>query len=250
MTDFETGAVNTEIPEVTEPEEGAVEEVEETESVETEEEIEVTDPDETETTETEELEVTEPTELPEGKKSADSAFAEMRRQNAEMEARLAEYEQAELERERRRDLEQIAEEFGVNLEELEAAVEAEEAEESRWSALVEENQQLKANQAEKEILEMMRDDLVEIQTIDPNIKSLDDLPGYKEYVAGGIRGKKAYFAIKAEQEITKPKPAKAPGQVNKAPQESEYYTSEEIDQMSVEEIQKNLDKVRRSIERF
>ena len=113
-----------------------------------------------------------------------------------------------------------------------------------------ENVELRAELEEREITDMMKEDLAEIQAIDPNIKSLDDLPGYTSYVAGGLRGAKAYLAIKAEQEFAKPKPAKAPGAVNKTPQERDYFTEEEIDQMSVEEIRANLPKVRRSVERF
>lgn len=237
MTDFETGAVETtvetETPEVTEPEEGAVEEVE-------------AEPEET--AETEESEVTEPT-LPEGKKSADSAFAELRRRNAEMEAQISQYEQAQAEQAqlmRQQELEALAEELELDPEELAEAV----AEQELIEAMRAENEQYRRREIDRDIEHMMRDDLAEIQSIDPNIKSFDDLPGYQEYVKGGLRGAKAYFAIMAEKEVTQPKPAKAPGQVNKTPTEKDYYTSEEIDQMSVEEIQANLEKVRRSMERF
>lgn len=239
MTDFETGAVETtvetETPEVTEPEEGAVEETE-------------TDVEETET---EEPEVTEPEEpeLPEGKKSADTAFAEMRRRNAELESELEEFRQAQEEQDmldRQSEIEALAEELGIDAEELQNAVE----EQERIEAIQAENEQLRAREANRDIEQMMKDDLAEIQAIDPSIKSFDDLPGYNTYVQGGVRGAKAYFAIMAENELTKPKPAKAPGQVNKTPTEKDYYTSEEIDQMSVEEIQANLEKVRRSMERF
>jgi hypothetical protein len=56
--------------------------------------------------------------------------------------------------------------------------------------------------------------------------------------------------LKQADDATKPRGAYAPGKLNKAKQESEYYTSEELDAMSVEEIQANWEKVQRSMNRL
>ena len=216
----ELGAVNTEIVETTdpqEPSEGA--------------------------TEVETVEVTEPQELPQDKKSADSAFAEMRRQNEEMQKRIAEYEYAE----KIAKIEELAELEGVSpIDLLNALAEEEELENknSEFERLREENVNLLVEKA-------MQNDLAEIQKIDPEIKSLNDLPeSFLRYKALGATGVEAYVASKSLNELTSTNPAVPPGAVGTGNIERDYYTSNELDNLSFEEFKANKDKVERSLARL
>lgn len=243
-----------ETPEPTEPaaiEEGAVEESTEQPEV-TEPEVESDEngePDES----TSESEV----DVPEGKRSRDSAFAEMRRAREEAEAERDELQSRieELERQARQDqLRQAAYEMGLTDQEVaevlaEAEAEEERAAEEQW--LTDENERLNQELMDIRVTQAMEEDLRAIQRIDPEIKSLDQLgDDFFNYIGAGLSGEDAYFALKAKEQKTAFGAAPSPGKANQAPVQRDYYTSEELDAMTPDEILANMDKVNRSLERL
>jgi hypothetical protein len=90
---------------------------------------------------------------------------------------------------------------------------------------------------EMEIDRRMRDGLREIQEIDPNIKSLDELgDSFIHMIAAGLSNKEAYYAslaLKSNEKVFAPD---AIGKVSDNRIERDYYTSEEIDNLTDEEL--------------
>lgn len=266
--DFETTSVN--MPEVADPTEESVKEQE------------VADPAE-EGTADEQYDGTEDTEdndyeeddsdyeeedADEQDDATNAAFAEMRRKTEELERQNRELQEklanGERETEKQTELANavaFARENGYSDEEIDdiiSEIQAEQAREDELNAIKEENERLKA---EKESLEEQRQyaefeklaqsDLRTLQKIDPNLSDLDDLgPEFAMLRSMGVEPERAYHMIKSADEKTKPKGAYAPGKLNKAKQEAEFYTSEELDSMTKEEIKKNWEKVQRSMARL
>lgn len=249
-------------------------EVAELENTQSEEMTEVADPSEgiadeqydyTEDTENNDTEEVEEDADEQGKTKADTAFAEQRRRIAELEAQLAERELAEeqrvanAEREAEKD-EQIgnaiefAREQGFTDEEIEdliAEIENDQQTEDRILELEAQNQELQDRLLMYEIEQQVESDLNAIQKIDPSIKDLDELG--EEFVqlrASGIAPERAFFMLRTADERTKPQGAVPAGKLNRAKTEAEYYTSEELDNLSKEEIRANWEKVQRSMDRL
>lgn len=258
------GAVNdlTDMQEFTDPadaEETGAEEVD-TEQVDTDtEEQEFTDPAAEEDALGEADEESEENEedIPQGKRSRDRAFAEMRRAREEAEksrdelqSRLDELERAQKEQE----LRDYAREMGLSDEEIEQVVadaNEEEERENEKKELEEKVQRLENELLEREIDEKMQRDLVDIQRIDPSVKSLDDLgDDFGQFIEAGLDGIHAYYAMKTMQERNKVKPAPPIGRANQSSVPRDFYTSEELDALSQEEILENWDKVERSMDRL
>ena len=260
MAELYEGAVNdlTEMSELTEPTEDANEgaEVEETsETQETAEPAELAD-EQAEPAE-EEQEQEEAEDIPQGKRSRDSAFAEMRRareeaekRNEELNARLLELERAQKEAE----LRQYGESIGLSEEEIQdvlADARAEEEKELARQSLEEENQRLNEELLNIQIDRQMAQDLADIQAIDPSVKSLDQLgDDFFQFIGGGMDGIHAYYAMKTMKEANSIKPAPKIGKANQASVPRDYYTSEELDALSQEEILENWDKVQRSMDKL
>lgn len=260
MAEMYEGAVNdlTDMSEFTEPtedaEEGAeVEEISETQ--ETAEPAELAD-EQAEPVE-EEQEYEEAEDIPQGKRSRDSAFAEMRRareeaerRNEELNARLAELERAQKEAE----LRQYGESIGLSEEEIQDVIEdarAEEEKELARKSLEEENERLNEELLNIQVDRLMAEDLANIQAIDPSVKSLDQLgDDFFQFIGGGMDGIHAYYATKAMKEANSIKPAPKIGKANQASVPRDYYTSEELDALSQEEILANWDKVQRSMDKL
>lgn len=255
------GAVNdlTDMSEFTEPTEdaentGADEaEVQETE-VETETQ-ESTEPADTADEQYEEEQTGE--DIPQGKRSRDSAFAEMRRAREEAERQNSELQERleALEREQREaELRSYAESLGFSDDEIEQVVADARAEEEREQAqanLEAENERLSEELLNIQVDKMMEQDLRDIQAIDPSVKSLDDLgEDFGNFVAAGLSGVDAYYAVMSKRERTQIKPAPSMGKANQASVPRDYYTSEELDALSQEEILANWDKVQRSMDRL
>lgn len=249
MPEETVGAAIAETPELTDPDYG------ESAEVEPSEDPEVADPDEVvedESTEPPE----EPTDVPEGKRSRDSAFAEMRRAREEAERQrdelLAQIE--ELERANREaDLIAAGKEMGLTDEEIQQVLddnyEAEE-QERQFNRLNEENERLNQQLMDIQIDKMMEEDLRNIQAIDPTVKSLEDLGEDFFKFRAALDGVDAYFAMKQKQAQTEFRGAPPIGKANQASVPREYYTSAELDSMSQEEILANWDKVQRSLEKL
>ena len=226
-----------EIQEVAEPETDALE------SEETQEVAE-TAPD---------TEISESTEQPTHQRSdADAAFAEMRRQN-----------QA-LENEKRQMMEALQRYFdGESVEDLvinaNAYAEQRDPEDYRQDYERDrEYEDLKARYAslEDELLNaqvdrLMQEGLREVQAIDPNVKSLDDLgESFARLIANGVPTKEAYYASKAMELKEKILAPDVIGRVSDTKAERDYYTSEELDNLTDEEMDANWDKVMRSMGRL
>ena len=226
-----------EIQEVAEPETDALE------SEETQEVAE-TAPD---------TEISESTEQPTHQRSdADAAFAEMRRQN-----------QA-LENEKRQMMEALQRYFdGESVEDLvinaNAYAEQRDPEDYRQDYERDrEYEDLKARYAslEDELLNaqvdrLMQEGLREVQAIDPNVKSLDALgESFVRLIANGVPTKEAYYASKAMELKEKILAPDAIGRVSDTKTERDYYTSEELDNLTDEEMDANWDKVMRSMGRL
>ena len=207
-----------------------------------------------------------------GRTAQDAAFAEQRRRIEALEAELQrrDYEaeharlQAEIEaEEQERENEKMSEleaaidyarEQGFEddeIEELLAEIMEEQETQDRIANLETEKANLEDQLLQFQVEQQATSDLKELQQIDPALNDLDDL-GYEFYAlrAQGIDPTRAYYMIKSADEHTKPKGAKAPGKLNRAKQESEYYTGKEIDEMSKEDIKKNFDKVMRSMDKI
>lgn len=99
--------------------------------------------------------------------------------------------------------------------------------------------------------QLMRDGLKEIQAIDPNVKSLEELgETFAHFIGAGLTSKEAYYATIARDAKEKVQPPDAIGRVNDTKIERDYYTSEELDNLSSEEMDANWDKVMRSMDRL
>lgn len=218
------------------------------------EELEVADPVESEGG-AEELEVADPV-LEDGTPSmkTDSAWAEMRRRAEEAEARQAEIEAQNA---------MMADALGMYFEgdPMEMAIQARanaigvspEVERERMQAEMErqttefENVTLKNELQQIKIERMMEKGLADIQQIDAGVKDLTDLGAdFPKYIAAGLSSVDAYFAVKAKEAKTKVNPPKPIGSVNTTKAESDYFTKEEVEAMSDEELDANLEAIERS----
>ena len=226
-----------EIQEVAEPE---------TEALESEETQEVaeTAPD---------TEISESTEQPTHQKNdTDAAFAEMRRQN-----------QA-LENEKRQMMAALQRYFdGESVEDLviNANAYAEQRDPDEYRQDYERDREYEDLKARYESLEdellnaqvdrLMQEGLREVQAIDPNVKSLDDLgESFARLIANGVPTKEAYYASKAMELKEKILAPDVIGRVSDTKAERDYYTSEELDHLTDEEMDANWDKVMRSMGRL
>ena len=190
-----------------------------------------------------------------GKNDADAAFAEMRRKNQELERNNKMLREAML---RYFDGE-TDEELSINAI---AYAEQKDPEEYRqeWERdqefinLQTENDDLKEQLLNAQVEKMMREDLAVIREIDPTVNSLDDLGEsfLNMRLQGGLSVKEAYYATKAMQLKEKVLAPDAIGKVADSKVERDYYTSEEIDNLTDEELNddKIWEKVMRSMSRL
>ena len=90
----------------------------------------------------------------------------------------------------------------------------------------------------------MESDLTRIKTLDNTVKSLDELgEEFFKLIASGVDAVIAYNAIKA----SKPQAQPTMGDINSTePKEKDFFTREEVEKMTQEEVRKNFDKIRLS----
>ena len=181
---------------------------------------------------------------------ADARFAEMRRQNQQLEREakmmreaLSRYFEGE-----------TAEELSINAN---AYAEERDPDEYRqewekqqdYERAVQENEALRNQLLEMEVDRRMEEGLREVREIDPNVKSLDELgESFAHMIGAGLSTKEAYYAslaMKSNEKIFAPDPI---GRVSDNRAERDYYTSEELDHLSDEEMDANWDKVMRSLD--
>ena len=221
-----------ETPEVAEPETEALEESAETQDV--------AEP----ATETDNSE--ESYEQPTHQRSeADAAFAEMRRQNQQMMAALSRYFDGD-------SVEDLVINANAYAEQRDPEDYRQDYERDReFEDLKLRNQELEEQLMDAEVNRLMREGLREVQAIDPNVKSLDDLGStFTNLIANGIPTKQAYYAAKAMELNEKVLAPTAIGRVSDTKAERDYYTSEELDNLTDEEMDANWDKVMRSMGRL
>ena len=220
-----------EIQEVAEPE---------TEALESEETQEVAETaPETETP-------TEATEQPTHQRTEqDAAFAEMRRQNQQMMAALSRYFEGD-------SVEDLVINANAYAEQRDPEDYRQDYERDReFEDLKARNAELEERLIDAEVNRLMREGLREVQAIDPNVKSLDDLGDtFTNLIANGIPTKQAYYAAKAMELNEKVLAPTAIGRVSDTKAERDYYTSEELDNLTDEEMDANWDKVMRSMGRL
>lgn len=197
---------------------------------------EVAEPAEEVVTGAEEQEVAEPVD------KSDAAFAEMRRENerlrlenARKDKALGLYFDGE-----NKEVKAIAHAMGQDPADVQKAFDAD----AKISQL---EQTLQSERAER----AMEKDLAEIQKIDPNVKSLDDLgETYANYIRAGLSGVEAYAAIKAKENLNTETPPKTIGNLSTAQVKKDYFTSEEVDRMSPSEQLANHEAIMNSMAKW
>ena len=177
--------------------------------------------------------------------SADRAFAEMRRQNEEYEREIANLRR-QVERQDSalglyvdgddKTAAAIAQATGLSLEEVKSTIaEQDELEELRARA--------EATEAELEDLQIeqrMADDLAELKAIDPSIE-FENLPdNFYDLIGAGVDATTAYYASKEANKVTQAEPMQAPGEVATGGETKTYYTKEEVEKMTPEQIKANM----------
>lgn len=125
-------------------------------------------------------------------------------------------------------LEMAAQALGMEPSELEAALEEE----------------LETLKVEKE----MERDLIEIRKIDPGVGSLMELgEGFFKCIEAGMDAIEAYHASRYVAKKTTPTPPAEIGKVNQSSVQKEHYTKAEVEAMTAEEVEKNLEKIEQSM---
>ena len=196
-----------------------------------------------------------------GKSAADAAFAKMRRRAEEAERQAAEAA-AELDAMKAKqaareaalanmdidEIDAIAEQLGISREDVLENIAREEAAAEAEIESKEKDQTIQALQRqidEAKAETMMAEDLARLQKIDPELKSLDDLgDDFVAYIGAGLTAEQAYYAIKGRELSTKSTPAKLPGKItDSTPPENDYFTEEEVDNMTPAEQRKHHKKI-------
>lgn len=203
----------------------------------------------------EETEVAEPS----GRTEADSAFAELRRRAEEAERRAQEAEQNSsqmqealglyFEGETPTDLaiNARANAYGVDPDQERARFQAE----LERSQFEQENETLKYELEQMRVERLMEQGLAEVRAIDPSINDLTDLGvDFPNFIMAGLSSTDAYYACKAKEARTKITPPKPIGSVESAGVESGFFSREEVDAMSDEEIDKNYEAIRNSMNKW
>lgn len=212
----------------------------ETEALESEEKQEVAE------TAPETEDSTEATEQPTHQRTEqDAAFAEMRRQNKQMMDALSRYFDGD-------SVEDLVINANAYAEQRDPEDYRQEYERDReYEDLKARNAELEEQLLDAEVDRLMREGLREVQAIDPNVKSLDDLGDtFTNLIANGIPTKQAYYAAKAMELNEKVLAPDVIGRVSDTKAERDYYTSEELDNLTDEEMDANWDKVMRSMGRL
>ena len=189
---------------------------------------------------------TEATEQPTHQRTEqDAAFAEMRRQNQQMMAALSRYFEGE-------SVEDLVINANAYAEQRDPEDYRQDYERDReFEDLKLRNAELEEQLIDAEVNRLMREGLREVQAIDPNVKSLDELGStFTNLIANGIPTKQAYYAAKAMELNEKVLAPTAIGRVSDTKAERDYYTSEELDNLTDEEMDANWDKVMRSMGRL
>ena len=188
------------------------------------------------------------------KNDSDAAFAEMRRNNQRLE-REAQLMREALSRyfegETAEELSDNAIAYAEERDPDEYRAEREQREE--FEELKLKNEALEEAMLEMEIDRRMEEGLREVQEINPNVKSLDELgESFVRLIAAGCTTKEAYYATLTMESKEKVQAPDAIGRVADNRAERDYFTSEEIDNLTDEELANDeiYEKVIKSMERL
>lgn len=211
---------------------------------------------------TEELESVEEQEVAEPvstKTDADSAFAEMRRRNAELERQLAETQKRAQESEDALGLyfqgdNKIAQAIAHYEEKPIEVVEAELKYKAEYESLKAENERFKEQMLVSKAEMQMKSDLEAVQKLNPNIKSIDELGStFTDLrLKAGLSVEDAYFAIEAKKAKLESKPAEPIGKVNSKSAPKDFLSREEVkaNENNKEWVKENYDLIRKSMPKW
>lgn len=161
-----------------------------------------------------------------------------------------------LEYQRQHALHQMAEQSGVSVQEQEATLQQMLRGLPDYQQAVEEAQKAKAladKLLSETIQKKMEEDLAAIKKYNPKetAESLDDLgPTYAKCISLGMDALAAYDVVLKERQRSAPPPPSMGDINNNSSDNSDYYTLEQLKQLSPEEVRKNWDKVQRSRKRI
>lgn len=217
---------------------------------------EVAEPDnEVETSGAEEPEVAEPVRT-----EQDAAFAQMRRQNEDLERQLAEAQRQSKEYEDALGLFFDGEDKALKAQAYAnerpfEEVKAESQMQAQLAELQSKNANLEQQLLEQQAQAQMNADLAEIQKSHPEVKSIEELG--QEYLAfrfnpmGEMSAEQAFQMMQTYKASTTPKKPPIIGTVSTTDKpQSDYYTREEVEAMSPAEVSKNYDKIRESMTKW
>lgn len=189
-----------------------------------------------ETQEVAEPEETVDGERTEAEKQADAVFAQRRRELEEREARIAEFE-AEKEREQAlAEIRKTAAELELDEEETEQFIQGE----AERLDLEREKNELEQRAADAEAQLQAVSDLAELQQLNPELEVDDLTEGFYDLRSAGASVKMAYYAMLAEQN-DKPTPPKPIDDIEEAGGSKTFFTKEEVEKMTPEQVRENLD---------
>lgn len=195
-----------------------------------------------------------------GRTEQDAAFAEMRRANAELERQLAEAQRQSKEYEDALGLFFDGEDKALQAQAYASErpfeqVKAETEMQAQLNALQNEKANLEQQLLEQQARAQMNADLAEIQKTHPEIKSIEELG--QEYLMfrfsqmGEVSAEQAFQMMTAYKASTTPKKPPIIGNVSTGGKpQSDYYTREEVEAMSPEEVKKNYDTIRKSMSKW
>ena len=177
--------------------------------------------------------------------SADRAFADMRRQLQELEEENKKLSK-QVERQdsalglyvdgEDKTAAAIAQATGLSLEEVKSTIaEQDELEELRARA-----EKSETELEDLRIEQKMASDLEELKKIDQSIE-FEDLPdNFFDLIGAGVDATTAYYASKEANKVTQAEPMQAPGEVATGGETKTYYTKEEVEKMTPEQIKANM----------
>ena len=188
------------------------------------------------------------------KNDADSAFAEMRRANQALERKLKMATDALSRYFEGEDVEELSINANAYAEERDPDEYRQEWEKAQdYERALAENEELREAMLEMEVERRMQEGLREVQEINPSVKSLDELgESFAHMIEAGLSTKEAYFAAMQMEGKEKVLAPDAIGRVSDNRAERDYFTSEEIDRLTEEDLADDAvyEKVMRSMERL
>jgi hypothetical protein len=187
-----------------------------------------------------------------GRTESDAAFAEMRRKNEGLEHDVQILQDALSRYFDGETPEELALRAQAYSEERE--YDDVKADYDRDRELEELREQVRIAEEERQNLEidqLIAQGLRDVQEIDPTIKSLEELgETFANFIGAGLSAKQAYYATQQMEAREKIHAPDGVGKIADNKTEREYYTSEELDNLTDEEMDANWEKVKKSLARL